>query len=808
MSSSPERRVSNRRFPAVCHVTGSRRGSRRASPNEEPRLDLRLVAPALCAWAVAWAVLGLPHVPVLVAAVTLVALGIACARRGRWRLAACAVVGASAALSGVGHQWALDSSPLSQAGRQRAVVEVIATVRADPRSFEAKGGLPQSTVVPVTVRQISTRGETSRLAAPAELVDSGDPGHELTALRVGQRVAVLGRASSPIDRSGGLAARIRVSAVPRPMASPGPLDALLNRVREGLRASMSASSPEQAGLVPSLVVGDTSGLSSSLAADFRIAGLTHLTAVSGTNLTLMLVFVLTCARFAGVRGWPLRGMSFPVVIGFVLLCRAEPSVVRAAAMGLVALAATGRRGMGPAGLRQLSVAIWLLVLVDPWLARSWGFALSAAATGGILWWAGRWQRRMRRWAPAWLAESVCVPLAAQLATQPLVTVLSGSVSMVGLAANAVVAPFVGPVTVLGMAAGASAVLCPPLGQVLGWSAGWCVQPVIAAAHAAADLPAATLNWPAGPYAVAVLTASCAGIAWLVGRLADNLLVCIVLCLAILGASMWRPPPPGWPSDWVVVSCDVGQGDATLVRTGGHSALLVDVGPDPGAMAACLRETGITHISLLVLSHFHADHVGGLDGVYRVAGIEAALLNPLSSPAREAAGVHRTLAARGTPVRTAAGGDRFVMGQTSWQTLQVAPMGSGTPETSRGEGESAAENDSSILGRVTTSGLSILLTGDMGADAQRAARASGVDLHADVLKVPHHGSSDQDVDFLAATGARVALVSVGRDNGYGHPTAKTLGRLSGHSMAIARTDEQGDIALTRRDGGRLQVVSRR
>ena len=780
------------------------------------RADLRLVAPALCAWAVAWAVLAVPHPIAWGIGAALGGLAAWGAHRKRWLLAGCALVGLSSAVCALAQTELVGTSLLAQAGRDHAVVEVVATVRSDPREFGARAGLPPAAVVRVSVQQAQIHGQTSRLRVPAELVASGDRRRELMALGVGQRITVLGKASEPSDRTRATAARIAVSSAPRILAPPGPLDTVLNRVRAALVSSMSASTPEQAGLVPALVVGDVSGLSSSLEADFKTAGLTHLTAVSGTNLTLMLIFVLSCARMLGVRGWALRTLAFPVVIGFIVLCRSEPSVVRAAAMGLVALAATGRRGVGPPGLRQLSVAVWVLVLADPWLARSWGFALSAAATGGILCWAGRWQRRMRRWAGAWLAESICVPLAAQIATQPLVTALSGSVSMSAVAANALVAPFVGPVTVLGMAAGAAGVVLPSVGVALGWLAGWCAETIILVAHRAADLPATTLSWPATPLAVMVLCAMCAALAWLIDRLIARPLLCLLLALAAVGACLWRPQPPGWPDDWTVISCDVGQGDATLVRTGPTTAILVDTGPEPDAMAGCLRNSAITRVALLVISHFHADHVGGLDGVYRVARVDAALINPLASPVREAARVRETLAGHATPMRSAAAGDRFGVGTASWQTLQAAAGAAGTAGgavkdgvgPTGGEGESAAENDSSILGRISVPGLSVLVTGDMGASAQRIALASGLDLHADVLKVPHHGSADQDEDFLAATGARVALVSAGKDNGYGHPTPRTLARLARHAMTTARTDQQGDVAVRQLGEGRLQLVSRR
>lgn len=784
------------------------RDERAATPREAV-VDLRLAAPALCAWAAAWCTLTVPLAAGLTIAVaTAACIGVG-VRRNTWHLGACAVVALTAMLSSLGQQWAVRASPLAEAAQQNAMVEIVAQVRTDPRNHEGKAGRPDSVTLLVSVVQLTSRGETTRLRADAQLVVSGELASELTALKVGQKVVLVGKASEPMDTADKLAARIRPTAPSRVVAPPGALDGLLNRVRDALHDAMAHSDPAQAGLVPSLVVGDTSGLPKDLTQDFRTAGLTHLTAVSGTNLTLMLVFALTIARTLGMRGWPLRALALPVVLGFVLLCRSEPSVVRAAAMGLVALGATGRRGVGPAGLRQLAMAVWILVLADPWLARSWGFALSAFATAGILWWAGRWQQAMRHWSPGWLAESICVPLAAQLATQPLVTMLSGSVSMVSLGANALVAPFIGPVTVLGMAAGALGTAFPMGGIALGWLAGWCVQPVILVARIASDMPAALVTWPASPVAVVVLCACCAGIAWLVARVIARLVWCLVLGIAMIAACLWRPPMPGWPTDWDVVSCDVGQGDATLARSGPHSAVLVDVGPDPAAIANCLRNAGISTVALLVLSHFHADHVGGLEGVYRVASVQAALLNPLVSPAREAAAVHAMISARGTPSRIAAPGDTLVVGEATWFTLQVAPdTGPGIAPTAR-EGESAAENDSSILGRVARPSFSLLVTGDMGANAQRTAnRTIGEGLRTEVLKVPHHGSSDQDDRFLASTQARIALVSAGKNNSYGHPTAKTVGTLSRHSMTVLRTDEHGDIAVAHRGDGRFHVASRR
>ena len=193
----------------------------------------------------------------------------------------------------------------------------------------------------------------------------------------------------------------------------------------------------------------------AMTADFATSGLTHLTAVSGANLTLLLAFLLITARWVGIRGWALRLVGVAGVVIFVGLCRTEPSVLRAAAMGLVALAALGSGGRR-AGLRNLCLATVILIMIDPFLSRSVGFTLSVLASAGIIGWAPGWTVRLRRWMPRVFAESLAVPLAAHLATLPVVAAISGQVSVVGVLANAAAGPLVPPATVLGfLAAGLS-----------------------------------------------------------------------------------------------------------------------------------------------------------------------------------------------------------------------------------------------------------------------------------------------------------------------------------------------------------------
>jgi competence protein ComEC len=518
--------------------------------------------------------------------------------------------------------------------------------------------------------------------------------------------------------------------------------------------------------------------------------------MTGANLALLLAFVVLVARWCGVRGRWLSLVSVVTVVVFVALCRAEPSVVRAAAMGVVALAAVGREAGAGGGLRLVSVAVIGLCFVDPWLSRSWGFALSVAACVGIVWWGRRWAEALRRWLPGWLAEAVAVPLAAQVATQPLVTALSGAVSVVGVPANALAGPFVGPATVMGFAAAGVAWLAPWLGQIVAWGAGWAAEPILLIAQYGSSLPGARITWPASPFALALVGFGSVAIGWLAPSVLRRWWLVLPLAALLVVTLLRAPYHLGWPpSAWEVVACDVGQGDATVVSVAPGQAILVDTGPDPVALLACLDQVGVEAIPLLVLTHYHADHVGGLEALLGSRPVGRVIVSPMSSPLATAKAIAAELAQRGIPLSLAVAGQEFAVGDARWQTvaagLQLGSGGTGA--------ESSEENNSSIVGRVLLPGLSVLLTGDVEPEGQQAILAAGSDVRANIVKVPHHGSSRQDRDFLAATGAKLALVEVGLNNTYGHPASKTLRTLEGLGMQILRTDQQGAVAISLASG---------
>ncbi|MFE5408819.1 ComEC/Rec2 family competence protein [Microbacterium sp. NPDC056569] len=572
-------------------------------------------------------------------------------------------------------------------------------------------------------------------------------------------------------------------------------------LRRGLVDAVDGLAGEGAGLVPGLAVGDTSIVSPTLDAAMKAASLSHLTAVSGANCALVVGIAFALAAAAGASRGLRAACGLTALVGFVLLVTPEPSVVRAAAMAAIAMLAVllGRAG---AGMAVLSVAVALLLVLDPWLAASLGFALSVVATGSLLLWARPLAAGLARAVPRPLALALAVPLAAQLACGPLLILIEPTVPVYGVLANLLAGPAAPAATVLGLAACLSAPL-PWLQSglaVIAWvPASW----IAATATTIAALPADALPWIQGwPGAVALAAVGLAvGLAIALDRggqrarrivRGGSVAVVAVLAGAGLGAAALTSIAGRWtlPADWSVLACDVGQGDAVLLRSG-PAVALVDTGPDPEPLAACLSRAGIERIDLLVLTHFDLDHVGGLDAVRGRVGM--VLHGPVDADGRAAVATLTSLGARATEASAGLAG---ALGDARWRVLWPKAGSRAFP----------TGNDASVVLDVRGGGIPpTLLLGDLSASPQRLLTASGAlaPPYA-IVKVAHHGSADQDPDLYVAARPSVALVTVGVGNDYGHPRDEALAIVDGVGARIARTDLDGAIALRASGAGAIAI----
>lgn len=737
------------------------------------RRDLRLLPVALATWAVALACVLCPAVAGAAAIGSWCAVGatLACAfRTRRGALALASVVCAAAAIAASGVWLALPSrDAVAEAldGQVRDLV-VHVTTKVEPTLDGVR--FSGSVVVNGSSAFVAVR-------LSGKIPDDLD---------LGARVAISG-GGQPTD-PGEAAAAIVFARSAEVIDPPPHVFGIASALRRGFVDDVVRGLPDPGGgLLPGLSVGETSAVSDELDAHMKASSLSHLTAVSGSNCSLVVGLAYGACALCGLGRRTRIAVATAVLAGFVVLVTPEASVIRAAAMSAIGMFALllGRRGAGAA---VLALAVTVLVVLDPWLATSFGFLLSAAATGALLLLAEPLARGLGRWMPRALALGIAVPLAAQLVCGPIIVLFAPEVALYGVVANMIAGPGAPIATVLGLVA-CLAQPIPPLAlgaAAIAWlPSAWIAQ----TAETFATLPAARLGWSEGWLGFTLLTlvgAACAAVIcrvrprWL-RRLSGAALAVIVGSGAGMAALAGVAGPLTAPRDWAIALCDVGQGDAILLRSAGHTAI-VDTGPDVRALEACLTRLGVDDIDIAFLTHFDADHV---TGVPALAGRAHTIIYGPTSGLGELADARAVT----DDVREGSAGLSGTLGNASWRVLWPRA------------GSRAFEpgNDTSLIVEIAGPDLPhTILLGDLGEDAQRLLGAEA-DLGAvDVVKVSHHGSRDHSPALYAALRPRIALIGVG-ENDYGHPHPDLLATLARTGSRVARSDADGLVLVGYEDG---------
>ncbi|WP_145272826.1 ComEC/Rec2 family competence protein [Prescottella equi] len=775
--------------------------------------DLRLVPSAAACWGATLVGLLAGWRPAAVSAVVSAAVGAVLAllvwRRRRAGpsvvlgigvgVVAAALLGAGFAAAVAVRAHAVETHPLAALTAGGGSATLVVELDDDPKMLRGKSfGGERQLMLRASLQEVRTDRTVLRAGGSILVFAEGE---QWAGLLPGQRVTLRGRLAEP-ERRDLTVAVVRATGSPQHVAEPPAIQRWAGVVRDRLASAAGSALPaDQAGLLPGLVVGDTSGLAQETKDEFTAAGLTHLTAVSGANVSIVLGAVLLVVRGVGLgprTGALLAGIA---LVAFVVIARPSPSVLRAAAMGCVALLAlvTGRRKQA---IPALAASVVVLLALSPSLAVDFGFALSVFATAGLVVVSPALVARLRaRGWPRWLAEMCAVALAAFVVTAPLVAAMSGTVSIVSIVANVLVAPAVAPITVVGAATAVLAVVWLPAAALLVRVAGPPLWWLLEVADRAAAVPGGNLavrNGLGGAVIVAV------GIAVAVLAARHPWSRRMLLAVAVGVAAVWVPTrfhQPGWPaSGWALVACDVGQGDGLVLSAGGRRAVVVDAGPEPGPMDRCLRRLGIDEIPLLVVTHLHADHYGGLDAVLHGRSVGAVAIGPASLPEGGFRFVSAAASRADVPLVRLAAGRQLTVG-----AVRITVLGPLLPEPRTPAAAEDGANDASLVLMAETAAGRLLLTGDVEEGGQRALLRSKIPLRADVLKVPHHGSRTTSPEFLDAVRPRVALVSVGADNTFGHPNPGILQRLAALGAVTVRTDRDGDVAVARSGSGALAVV---
>jgi competence protein ComEC len=747
-------------------------------------IDLRIVVPAGAGWVAAIALLPFPEWMLPVSVVFwCIALGTLVAARVT-RRQVLVIVGVSAAAMALVATAAFAGSDSRRPDALRGVHEIFgATVVTTQTVTHA------STYFAATL----TRAGGTSMSVPV-LVFDASPASPTARIEIGTTLTVSGalQATPPSDEYSYLV----FATGPARVVSPPPWYlGWANGLRAGL-ARAARTLPGTGGeLLPGLAIGDTGAVSPALNAAMKTSSLSHLTAVSGANCAVIIGLLLLVGSTLGLRRGVRIAAALAVLVGFVVLVTPQPSVLRSAIMAALVLGALAS-GRPIAGLPIVGVTVLAMLTLDPWIALDYGFALSVLATAGLMALSGPIARRLENWLPRWLAMLVAVPLAAQLACQPVLLLLNPSLPLYGVLANTLAEPASPVATVLGLIACVALPVLPAVGQVLAEIA-WVPSAWIAdVATFFAGLPGARVPWPGGAVGVvALVVVTALLLVLLLGRLSRRgrgilsaaLAIAVLVPFIVVGVAN-AVGQLGRPTDWQIADCDIGQGDAMLVRSAGKVALM-DTGPSGPLLKACLDDLGITRINLLVLSHYDLDHVAGTPVVDSMT--DRALVGPSTGKARDVA-IIQGLLDGGTRVDRVSEGLTGTLGDLRWSVLwPPSPL----PDGILPGNEACVTILFEPIGACADRCLTSMFVGDLDERAQDLMLAANPTLpRLDVVEVAHHGSADQSAALYRRVDASVGLIGVGLHNTYGHPTQHLLDILASVGTLPARTDTEGLVLL--------------
>jgi len=575
----------------------------------------------------------------------------------------------------------------------------------------------------------------------------------------------------------------------RGSAAVADLRALLARYVGAERAEQALGRgmpSREAELARGFVLGQDERIDEVTVEDFRRSGLAHLLAVSGQNVALL---GLLAMPLLAALGMPLRTRLVWVlgaIVVYVPLAGAGPSILRAGVMGGLSVLAmpAGRR---TSRLYGLALAAIVTLAIDPRLAADVGWQLSFAAVLGILALAAPLRRALAaRIGSSGLggvfADGAAMTIAASLATAPLVAFHFEAVSTTTLIANLLALPAVAPAMWLGMLAAVAGqapgfpvellnAVNAPLLAYIAQVAEWCGRP----AWAYLDVQLGLLGLFASYVALAA-TALGAGVLLRRRRL---VIASLLVALALIGSATQGGADAPSPVAGLRISVlDVGQGDAILLQPAHAPAVLVDGGPPGAGLEAKLRSAGVEELGVAVVSHEQSDHAGGIEellGRFPVARLAYARLSRSLRGVAESAGAEPLRIAAGATIRSG----RLRL-EALWPSHELldSPLAGADP------------NAQSLVLLARWRDFSLLLSGD--AEAEAAPLDPGP---VDVLKIAHHGSEDAGLDaLLERVHPQLAVISVGEDNPFGHPTPPTLAALAAHGIPVLRTDEDGAVVL--------------
>lgn len=698
-----------------------------------------------------------------------------------------------------------------------STVKIRATVVAEPRLTDDTETGGKKIRYVSEVREVLS--PSTQKAANGRLFVSERSTDEHKPARIGDEIIVMGKVYQPqrygnpgqpdtlnMLKSQGITAQLAAGkngVQVLPTTNPSvkyKLLRFLSDIRAHYRQMLEKTMPtEDAAVVMGMLFGGYGGIPSAVMEDFTRTGIVHILSVSGSHISLIAAFAVWLGNLCRL---PRRRQAWLVVSSIVFyaaLSGGEPPVIRAALMGLLVFWSL-ILGRLKDGQRLLLIVVLCMLIVSPLLLFHISFELSVMSTAGLLFLSPLIREKLRGCGWPWIiADSVALTAGAVIFTVPVMAWYFNQVSLISLAANLIIVPWVDIIIVLALFGGLIGLVLPPLGSITLGAVALLWNIAAKLAHVLAAVPGAMI------YVVSFdWLGSCLYYTMLAYIVTDSTkrtkitefcrcrkpqIVAGLLILLLVPGQKYR-----WGTAEVAVHfIDVGQGDATLVVTPHGQAVMLDTGGTRQNKFAVglkvvlpyLRHYGIDELAAIFLTHAHEDHAAGAGDLLRVMQIGRVFTAGEGSAAYEKAlalSAGDPLTGKLTAVKA---GQKFIIDNVTIETI-YAPTVS----------PNHVDNDASVVYRVSYGRFSVLITGDIEKNGETEMLAAGKVEPCSVLKMAHHGSdTSSSADFLRAAQPKAAVFCVGRDNPFGHPHPDVWERIRQLTAAVYRTDEDGAIVFT-------------